>query len=276
MVSIYGSDKTDAIPPYKVIANEVDLPPVTAAWVLFAHFVTTITPLFMMWVVYTHWDYLLQHSFSPHMFYVATGLFLCSSSFEVAQNNFDKWYLTEKCGSALGVGFCDFLFWFFMILGMIALTVAADGTNVWLVVIACSAVVVFPFVYLLRGTPYPALALCGIPAAVAMYSIFRDPLIFFLIIGPSAVLMYFITALLRTSAQFLHGFTTLSAGAGFMVGSWGMLSGIKGEPHSWTTFLVVCMILLVAGVALRPAVLRLGPTPHRIDGEQRSNRIELR
>ena len=265
MVSSNEFEKRDSAPPYKVIANEIDLPPGTAAWVLLAHFVTTITPIFMMWVVYEHWDYLLQHSFSPHMFYLAAGLFLCSSAFEVAQNNIDKWYLTENCGSAYGVGFCDFLFWFFMILGMIALTVAADGTRVWLVGFACSAIVVYPFVYLLRGTPYPALALCGIPAVVAMYSIFSDPLIFFLIIGPSAVLMYFITALLRTSAQCLHGFTTLSAGLGFLVGSWGMLSGIKGEPHSWSTFLVVCIILLVAGVALRPAILRLGPTPHRID-----------
>lgn len=265
MTSIYGSEKGDSVPPYKVIANEVDLPPGTAAWVLFAHFVTTITPLFMMWVVYEHWDYLLQNSFSPHMFYVAAGLFLCSSPFEVAQNNIDKWYLTEQCGSAYGVGFCDFLFWFFMILGMIALTIAADGTNLWLVGIASSAIVVYPFAYLLRGTPYPALALCGLPATIAMYSIFGDPLIFFLIIGPSAVLMYFITAILRTSAQFLHGFATLSAGVGFLVATWGMLSGIQGQPHSWTTFLVVSIILLIAGVALRPAVLRLAPTPHRIN-----------
>ena len=264
MASITGFDKQDPIPPYRIIANEVDLPPVTAVWVLFAHFVTTVIPLYMMWVVYENWEYLLQSSFSPHMFYVAAAMFLCSSPFEVAQNHIDKWYLTEECGSAYGVGLCDFLFWFFMILGMIALTVAAAGDNPWLVGIGCSAIVVYFFVYLMWGIPYPALALSGIPAAVAMYSVFGDPLIYFLIIGPSAVLFYFITALLATGAQFLHGFTTLSAGAGFAVATWGMLSGIQETPHSWTTFAIVCLVLLVAGVALRPVLLRLAPTPHRI------------
>ena len=266
MVSITGFGKQDPVPPYKIIANEVDLPPRTAVWVLFAHFVTTVIPLYMMWVVYEHWEFLLEHSFSPHMFYVAAAMFLCSSPFEVAQNNIDKWYLTEECGSAYGVGLCDFLFWFFMILGMIALTVAAAGDNLWLVGIVCSAIVVYFFTYLLRGIPYPALALSGIPAAVAMYSIFGDPLIFFLIIGPSAILFYFITALLATGAQFLHGFTTLSAGAGFLVATWGMSSGIQEEPHSWAMFAIVCLVLLVAGVALRPTLLRLAPTPHRIPG----------
>jgi hypothetical protein len=264
MVSITGFDKQDPIPPYRIIANEVDLPPGTAVWVLFAHFVTTVIPLYMMWVVYEHWDYLLEHSFSPHMFYVAVAMFLCSSPFEVAQNNIDRWYLTKECGSALGVGFCDFLFWFFMILGMIALTVAAAGDNLWLVGIACSGMIVYPFVYLLRGIPHPALALSGIPATVAMYLIFQDPLVFFLIIGPSAILYYFITVVLATGAQFLHGFTTLSAGVGFLVATWGMLNGIKGQPHSWTTFFVINLILLVLGVALRPTLLRLAPTPHRI------------
>lgn len=268
MVSVYGFDKGDSVPPYRVIANEVDLPPGTAAWVLFAHFVTTVIPVYMMWVVYEHWDYLLENSFSPHMFYVAAGMFLCSSPFEVAQNNIDNWYLTEKCGSAYGVGFCDFLFWFFMILGMVSLAVAARGDNAWLVGIACSAILVYPFVYLLRGIPYPALALCGIPATIAMYMTFGDPLIFFLIIGPSAVLMYFITAILRTGAQFLHGFATLSAGVGFLVATWGMQSGIKGQPHSWSLVAIACVVLLVAGVALRPRILRLAPTPHRIAAEE--------
>jgi hypothetical protein len=253
-----------AIPPYRIIANEVDLPPVTALWVLFAHFVTTLIPLYMMWVVYKHWDYLLLNTYSPHLFYVAAAMFLCSSPFEVAQNTVDKWYLTKECGSALGVGFCDFLFWFFMILGMIALTIAAAGDNVWLVGIACSAIIVYPFVYLLWGIPYPALALCGIPATIALYVIFGDPLIFFLIIGPSAVLMYFITAVLATGAQFLHGFTTLSAGIGFLVGTWGMQSGIEGQPHSWVLFIVINIVLLVVGVVLRPTLLSLAPTPHRL------------
>ncbi|MDP7153658.1 MAG: hypothetical protein QF897_04360 [Gammaproteobacteria bacterium] len=268
-MSINKFDKQDPIPPYRIITNEVDLPPKTAAWVLLAHFVTTVTPLYMMWIVYEHWDYLLEHSFSPHMFYVAAAMFLCSSPFEVAQNNIDKWYLTEKCGSVYGVGLCDFLFWFFMVLGMVALTVAARGDNSWLVGTACSAIVVYPFVYLLRGIPYPALALCGIPAVLAMYAIFGDPLIFFLVIGPSAVLMYFITAIVRTGAQFLHGFATLSAGVGFLVASWGMLSGITGQPHGWITFVTVCIVLLMVGVVLRPTVLRLAPTPHRIAAEDR-------
>jgi hypothetical protein len=164
----------------------------------------------------------------------------------------------------LGVGFCDFLFWFFMILGMMALTIAAAGDNFWLVIIACSSIIVYPFVYLLRGIPYPALALSGIPASVAMYMVFGDPLIFFLVVGPSAVLMYFITAVLATGAQFLHGFTTLSAGIGFLTGTWGMQSAIEGRPHSWLTFVVINVVLLVAGFALRPTLLRLKPTPHRL------------
>ncbi|MCP4001951.1 MAG: hypothetical protein GY727_13665 [Gammaproteobacteria bacterium] len=253
-----------SLPPYRIVANEVDLPLLTAVWVLFAHFVTTLIPLYMMWVVYQHWDYLLLNTYSPYWFYVAVAMFLCSSPFEVAQNTVDKWYLTKECGSALGVGFCDFLFWFFMILGMMALTVAAAGENIWLVVISCSAIVVYPFVYLVWGIPYPALVLCGIPATLAMYMTFGDPLIFFLIIGPSAVLMYFITAVLTTGAQFLHGFTTLSAGVGFLVSTWGMQSGIEGQAHSWTLFIIINSVLLIAGVALRPILLGLAATPHRL------------
>ena len=200
------------------------------------------------------------------MFYLAAGLFLCSSAFEVAQNNIDKWYLTKKCGSALWGRFLR--------LSVLVLhdsgNDCSDGCSRWHQRLAGSALpaALWSFFhsficYAARPIRHWRSVAYRPPSPCIRYS--RDPLIFFLIIGPSAVLMYFITALLRTSAQFLHGFTTLSAGAGFMVGSWGMLSGIKGEPHSWTTFLVVCIILLVAGVALRPAILRLGPTPHRID-----------
>lgn len=248
--------------PYHYLCDEIDIPLSVAVWVLFAHSVVVLSPLYLMWVVYQNWDYLLAHTHNPHFFYLAAGLFFCSSPFEVAQNTVDKWYLTEDSGSGNGVGFCDFLFWLFIISGMVALTVAAYGGNSWLVYIASSAIVIYPFLYLLDGIPYPALGLAGLPAAIAMYLAFGDPMMFFLLLSP-AVLVYFLTALFITGNQSLHGFVTLAGGAGLIIATWLISYCAKNPVHGWFEFVACLVVLVVLGFIGRPAIKRLPKTQRR-------------
>lgn len=247
--------------PYQYVADEVDLPLPVAIWVIFAHMLVALSPLYMMLVVFQNWDYLQNSTYAPHMFYVAAGLFLCGSPFEIAQNTLDKWYLTKECGSCEGFGFCDFLSWLFVTAGMVSLTIAVGGDSLWLVFISVSALIIYPIVYLIVGLPYPTLGIAGITASLAMYFEFNNPLMFALVLSPLA-LMYFLTALFETGNQVLHGFVTLAGGSGLLIVAWAMGYSINNTPHTWLEFSVCLMVLSILGFIFRP-IIRAFPRTNR-------------
>jgi len=45
-----------------------------ASWVLGAHLYAVLLPLVLVFAVDHHWDYLLENTFRPALFYVVTGI----------------------------------------------------------------------------------------------------------------------------------------------------------------------------------------------------------
>jgi hypothetical protein len=163
-------------------------------------------------------------------------------------------------GSAWGVGFCDFLFWLLIIAGMQSFVIAAVGFDPWLFGAATLALLAYPFLYLLLGTPFPALGVAGSAACVALYLRFEDPMVFYLALGPSAILMYFFTLLLKTGNQVFHGFATSASALGFVITTWALDASLRGRPSSWGAFLASVLVMVGLGVVLRPTLARARPT----------------
>jgi len=252
--------KVQSLSPLLRVRAEIDLPVGVAIWVLTAHAYTLLSPLALSWVVHTHFQALSERVYSPVMLHVAVAIFCSASAFELSQNTVDRWYLTPESGSAWGVGFCDFLFWLLLIAGMGALVIAAVGFSAWLVGTAALALVAYPFIYLTLGTPFPALGLAGTAACVALYLRFENPMVFYLALGPSAVLMYFFTLLLQTGNQAFHGFATSSSAFGLLAATWAIDASLRGEPSSWLSFAVSLLVLGILAVALRPWLSRTKAT----------------
>ena len=245
--------------PARTVLSEIQIRGPEAVWVLLAHLYALLVPIVLVLVTHHHWDYLAATTHDPFLFYIAAVLMTIGSTFEVAQNAIDKWYLTPETGSANGVGFCDMLaFWFFLAgQALIALGLAGDAW--WVIAIATLAVVSFPASYLMQVQPFAASGVVGILVAVLGYRAFGDPVIF-LPIFLGFVTVVFFNALLETGAQVLHGLTTVAASSGIWFFRWAVENGDAGAPNSW--WFAGAILVVGAGlvVAIRPRMLKLPPS----------------
>jgi len=75
--------------------------------------------------------------------------------------------------------------------------------------------------------------------------------------------MVFFSALLKTGAQVLHGFTTIAASSGIWFFLWAVENGDAGTPNSW--LLAITILVVGAGViaAAWPLMLKL-PRSERV------------
>jgi len=242
------------------IAGQVEIRGPEAVWVLGAHLYATLIPLILCLAVTHHWDYLSANTHSPVLFYVAVGLLCAGSAFEVAQNTIDRWYLTADTASANGAGFCDFLFYWFVVggQGVIALAIAGDAWWVQLGVFA--TIGIFPLLYLKQIAVFAPMGVIGILVAVTAYRAFGDPLIFLQLFLP-VVTMYFFGLLLKTGAQLLHGCTTAAASSGIWFLFFAIHNGEAATPWGWGSIITITVVTLLAGAALRPALARLPASP---------------
>lgn len=244
------------------ITDDIDLPLPVAIWVLSAHLYALLVPLLLITAVTHHWDELTTLTAYPLLFYVAAGVMMAGSAFEIAQNTIDRWYLTPETGSANGTGFCDLLFYTCIVASQALVAVACIGDRMWVPVLAIALTAVFPFLYLRQVAQFLPLAVLGLLAAVAAYVQLGEPGIFLqLLLVP--LTLYFFNGLLQTGNQVLHGFTTVAASSGVLFLVWGIHAGAAGTSRGWFGVVVTVVVTGLAAIALRPWLYALPPTPRR-------------
>lgn len=214
------------------VLSSIEIRGPEAVWVLAAHAYATLVPLALCAAVYRHWDYVSTVTYSPLLFYIAAGLLCAGSAFEVAQNSFDRWYLTEDSPSANGTGFSDFLFYWLVTAGQATCAVAIGGDAWWVMILATLTVIALPICYLLQIAHFAPLSIASTLAICLAYVAFGDPVVFLQLLL-AGVTMVFFAALLKTGAQFMHGFTTVAASSGVWFFVWALHSGAAGQSHSW-------------------------------------------
>lgn len=242
-----------------------DLPAPVAAWVLMAHAYALLTPLVLVFAVEGHREYLATVTAYPVLFFVAAAVLCAGSAFEIAQNAIDRWYIRPGTGSAGEPAFCDFLFSACITAGQALVAIAIAGDRPWVLAVALLALMAQPACYLGRFAVFAPLAVTGLLATVVAYRAFGDPLVFLQLLLV-AVTLYFFTALLRTRAQALHGFTTAAAASGMWLLAAAIGHGARGET---TAVEALGAVVLVAGalaaLAWRP-LLALPATPPTTGG----------
>ena len=242
------------------IRGEIHLPTGMAAWVICAHILTLLSPLLLVLAVVHHWEFVQSKTFAPSLFYIAVGLMMASSAFEIAQNTIDKWYLTQECASANGTSLCDFLFYAFLVAAMGLIAIACFGQFWWIWAIGLGALVAFCWLYLTDKTPFPALGVAGLLSTASLYFAFGDPLVFLQIVASQLTLLFF-AALLATGAQWLHGFTTGANAVGIVFVAWAVHNSAMGTPKSWPFAIVTGLVLGGGVLVLRPFMLKAQKTP---------------
>jgi hypothetical protein len=249
--------------PATQILSAVQLDRRTAAWVLSAHLYALLVPLVFSLAIWRYWDYLVDTTYQPFLFFVAAVLFSAGAAFEVAQNTMDNWYLTEETASANGVGFCDFLFYLCITAGQAVSAIAIGGDKWWVVAIAVGAVFALPPIYFVNGPYFAPLGVTNIVAIGLAFAAFGDPVVWLQLLITGATI-YFFEALLRSGAQTLHGFTTLSASSGVWFLVWAIANGASGNSVSWVTIVSVSLVAVAAGAALWPRLRRLPPSRRNV------------
>jgi hypothetical protein len=242
------------------ISDSISLPLPVAVWVLSAHFYALVIPLVLVWAVSANWEYVTLNADMPYLFFVAVALMMAGSAFEIAQNSIDKWYLKPEQGSVNGVGFCDMLFYWFVVASQAAVAIACKGDWWWMSVLVGLLALVFPVFYLKQWAPFRVLGLLGLISLATAYLSFFNPVIL-LQLGLTPMTMFFFGLLLKTGAQQLHGFTTSSAASGVVFLAWGIVGAAAGEMMSWWMLLGIVATVAIVLTLLRPVLEKLPTTP---------------
>lgn len=246
--------------PRHHIFSGIELRLPEAIWVLSAHAYATLVPLALCVAVNYHWDYLVLTTHNPFLFYVAAVLLCTGSAFEVAQNAFDRWYLTGESASANGTGFCDFLFYWLVTAGQAVAAIALAGDVWWVHMIAFTAVAAFPFCYILQVAHFAPLSIANFMVVGLAFHAFGDPVVL-LQIPLAGVTIYFFTALLKTGAQVIHGLTTVTASSGVWFFIWALGNGAAGTPSSWALIVSIVVAATLAGIMIWPDLTELPASP---------------
>ncbi|MDP6435679.1 MAG: hypothetical protein QF790_03600 [Gammaproteobacteria bacterium] len=242
------------------IAADVHLPLPTAIWVLSAHLYAVLVPLVVILAVSHHWSALQELTAYPVLLLVAAGIMMAGGAFEVSQNAIDRWYLTAEAGSAEGTGFCDFIFYWFIVASQGLIAMAFMGDRWWVTVPAILITLVFPVFYFKQVAQFAPLGVLSVLGVVAAWLTLGDPVVFLqLLLAP--LTMYFFGLLLKTGAQVLHGFTTSAASSGVLFLAAGIHGGASGEPLSWFVVGAAFVATIILAAILRPLLAALPATP---------------
>jgi hypothetical protein len=241
------------------VVAPIQLRGIEAWWVLGAHAYALIVPFVLVAAVALNWDYLGDTIDAPALLFVAAALFAAGAAFEVAQNAADNWYLTPETPSAHGVSMVDLLFYWTITGGQAAGAVAIAGDQPLVVVVAIATVVALPIMYLQGSQYFIALGFANLLGIGLAFGAFGSTVVFLQLLMVAAT-MYFFEALLRTGAQWLHGFTTLSASSGVWFLIWAIADGEAGNPTGWVLPIAIALIAVVVGAALWPTLLRQSPS----------------
>jgi hypothetical protein len=233
-----------------------------AVWVLTAHVYALVVPFVFIGVVASQWGYLSEVAAYPFALFLAGSLFAAGAAFEVAQNQADGWYLTRESPSAYGVGVLDLLFYVCITAGQSVAAIAIGGDRVWVWVVALGSMIAMPLLYLTDGGFFAALGMSNLVAIWVAYEAFGTPIVFLQLLAVGATL-YFFQALMRTQAQALHGFTTISASSGVWFLLLAISAGAAGRPGSWWLPSTIAVVAGIAAALLWPRVTAL-PASSRV------------
>lgn len=240
---------------WRSVRQEVDLPASTAVWVLTAHVLTILSPVVVIWALLSHPAVVADRVAEPWLLYVGACVLVVASVAESAQNTLDRWYLLGTPPSLLDLVFNS------LVVTFLALTVVAVWGYSWAVP-GLLAVVAFVALYLLGGPTQVVQAVAGLGSALALYSAFRDPVVFLSLVAVFLTL-FCLDVLLRTRQQAMHGFVTLVNVIGLLAIASAIRGAAAGTPWSWSVTVAVGALAVVVPVALRPRLLALPATPRR-------------
>ena len=238
----------------------VDLPPLTALWVLGIHALALFIPLTLLVVVKQQAELVALRADYHDLFPLAVLLMMLGSAFEMTQNHSDRWYVTRESASADGKSSTDMLFYSFITLSQAVIIIACAGKTAWLSVPALLLALSQPFFYSGGRFVMVPLAAVGLLSGVVAYTTFGDPVIL-LQLGMPAVTAFFFGILLRTGNQFMHGLTTLSASFGVVLLAWGIQRSGSLVVDGWLVVIALVIGVLVLLLGTRRFLLSLKPTP---------------
>ncbi|WP_101757800.1 hypothetical protein [Oceanicoccus sp. KOV_DT_Chl] len=239
------------------MARQIDLPLATAIWVLGAHAFTLLSPLILIWAVYYYWEHLQQILYAPELLYFSAVLMMIGSAFEIADNTFDRWYL-----SGFTPTLCDWLFSSCIVLSLALNVIACVGQYQWLVFLSLALVLAFSIMYLFDWPKEIARGSLGVISCASLYSVVGDPVVFLPLLT-TFLTVYFFGILQSTLAQSMHGFTTIVNAFGVFCLPWAFYNSAIGEPASVMWVITVSTVIVGSVLLLKPVLLDLSATSRK-------------
>jgi len=239
------------------LRQEFDLSPSMATWIVVTHVFVLACPLALIWAADNFGARMPQAFAYPTLVSLASAIYIGATAFEVAQNSADRWYLTEATRSV-----ADLFFNSFMTLAFLLYIVAFLGLG-WIALIAAVLTALYPFAYI--GDHPSHRGLNGTVVLLATGSLFAvtgDPAVFLFLLG-TGVGVYFITFLIERHAQTFHGWGALSFGLGFLAWPWAIVNAANGTPLSWSSFVGLCVAVILVLALFRPLMRKAKTTPRQ-------------
>jgi hypothetical protein len=133
----------------------------------------------------------------------------------------------------------------------------------WVSLVAVVLTLVHPFAYIANHPSHRGLSgTVVMMATISLYWVTSDPIVFLFMVG-NGLGVYFITMLVKSRAQWLHGCGAFSFGLGFLSWPWALSNAANGTPLSWLSFAAVTTVIAVVAAALKPALSGAKETPHQ-------------
>ncbi|MGI9342287.1 MAG: hypothetical protein ACR2QV_05520 [Gammaproteobacteria bacterium] len=237
------------------LREEFDVPGGIAIGLIASHLWVLAMPLVMMWAVITYADALLVPLANPMLVVIASALYIGSTSFEVAQNAADRWYLTEATRSG-----ADLVFNVGLTLSFCLYTIGFVGLN-WLGLAAVVLTIVYPAVYIKTTDAHRSVSgIVTMLATIALFFVTWDPATFLFIVG-NFIGAYLITILIKNGSQWLHAWAAFMFGVGYLAWPLAIVNAANDTPISWLQFGVITAVVGVAAAALTPLLRGLPRTP---------------
>jgi len=237
------------------LREEFDVPGGLAISLILSHLWVLAMPLVMIWAVITYADVLLIPLANPMLVVIASAIYIGSTSFEVAQNAADRWYLTEATRSG-----ADLVFNVGLTLSFCLYTIGFVGLN-WLGLAAVVLTAVYPTLYIRTTDGHRAVSgVVTLIATVALFFVTWDPAAFLFIVG-NFVGAYLITTLIKHGSQWLHAWAAFMFGVAYLAWPLAIVNAANDTEMSWLQFGVITAVVGVVAAALTPLMRRLPKTP---------------
>ncbi len=184
-----------------------------ALWVFPIHLYALLVPLALISSILNHRLLLEETIFNVDLLFLASGILILGSLFEIIQNHIDRWFITAQSASGNGFSLIDGLFTFLILLGQALILIALLGQNNLIKMVAIACVIATPILYYKRMFVFFPTSLIGIINIIATFIIFKDWIIFLQLITIALTILFF-NQLIKTGNQFYHGLTTFAASSG--------------------------------------------------------------